>query len=266
MSDCLDSFALITVMGDYGKDIEACWLWYFGGGHLRRSKDCVFWHADENTNLSAKDRLRWSKVSEWLDKYQRRNPAIEITWSRPEGNRLCDMLSELDVDMPGPAADMLLAHVSDFPRTWALRISMLGYPWDSATQYILENKLFLTVLVVLSLVYGGIHLSAWNFGFASETEHLLWKIACIDTMATVPIALLCMLGVGFVMELDVFTRNRYGDIDTRHEVVVYALVCALSIIYVPSRIYIVLEAFISLRHVPIGAYAAVPWVQAIPHI
>lgn len=253
-------------MGDYGKYTEALWLSYFGDGHLRRTEDFATWYADENTNLSAKDRLRWSKVSEWLDKYQRRNPAIEITRSRPKGDRLWDLLEELDVDMPRSAADMLLAHASDFPLTRALSISIYATAWENATLYILENKLFLTVLVVLSLVYGGIHLSAWNFGFASATEHLLWKIACIDTMATVPIALLCMLGVGFVMELDVFTRNRYGEPDTRYGVVVRALVCALSIIYVPSRIYIVLEAFISLRHVPIGAYAAVPWVQAIPHI
>ena len=272
MSDCLDSLAVITVMGDFWKYteprkyIEAPILWYFGNGHLKRSKDVASWKADENTNLSAKDRLRWSKVSEWLDKYQRQNPAKDITWSRPEGDRLWDMLDGLDADMPCRDTDMLLAHVSDFPRTWALHISMYGDAWDSATIFILENKLFLTILVVLSLVYGGIHVLAWNFGFASEPEHLLWKFACIDTMATVPIALLCMLGVDFVLELDIFTRNLYGDLDTRYEVVVRALFCALAVFYVPSRIYVVVEAFISLRHVPIGAYAAVPWVQAVPHI
>lgn len=253
-------------MGDYGKNNEAPFLWYFGNGHLRRFKGGENWEADENTNLSVKDRLRWSKVSEWLDKYQWQNPAKDITWSRPEGNRLVDMLRGLDADMPVLANDMLLAHVSDFPRTWALDISMYGDAWDSATIFILENKLFLTILVVLSLVYGGIHVLAWNFGFASEPEHLLWKFACIDIMATVPIALLCMLGVGFVVELNIFTSNLWGDGDTRYEVVVRALFCALAVFYVPSRIYIVVEAFISLRHVPIGAYAAVPWVQAIPHI
>ena len=41
---------------------------------------------------------------------------------------------------------------------------------------------------------------------------------------------------------------------------------ALCLLYILSRLYIVVEAFISLRHVPIGVYAAVPWVQAIPHV
>ena len=40
----------------------------------------------------------------------------------------------------------------------------------------------------------------------------------------------------------------------------------LLILYALSRIYIVVESFISLRHVPIGVYAAIPWVQDIPHI
>lgn len=40
----------------------------------------------------------------------------------------------------------------------------------------------------------------------------------------------------------------------------------LDLLYTASRLYLVTESFLSLRHVPIGAYAAVPWVQTIPHI
>jgi hypothetical protein len=35
--------------------------------------------------------------------------------------------------------------------------------------------------------------------------------------------------------------------------------------YIVARVYIVVEAFISLRSVPIGVYASVPWANAIPH-
>ena len=37
-------------------------------------------------------------------------------------------------------------------------------------------------------------------------------------------------------------------------------------IYIFSRVYLVVESFISLRHLPIGVFAAVPWVQVILHI
>lgn len=257
MSDCMDSLALIMS----GK-INQYDLWYFGNGDLRRSKEAFKWVADEYT--SAKDRLRWSKLSEWLDKYQRQNPAKEITQPRPEGELLRDLFRRLDVDVPGPADPMFLTNASDFPRFWLLNPSIYHDAWGTATLYILDKKLFITILVVLSLVYGGVHLSAWNFAFASETEHLLWKIACIDTMATVPIALLCTLGGAGVIHLATFTSlSEENDLYYRF---FWALILALSLFYGPLRIYIVLEAFISLRHVPIGTYAAVPWVQAIPHI
>jgi hypothetical protein len=35
--------------------------------------------------------------------------------------------------------------------------------------------------------------------------------------------------------------------------------------YIVARVHIVVEAFISLRSVPIGVYASVPWANAIPH-
>ena len=45
--------------------------------------------------------------------------------------------------------------------------------------------------------------------------------------------------------------------------IIFAL---LALAYSLSRVYLVVESFISLRHAPIGAYAAVPWVEAVPHI
>ncbi|KAI4268094.1 MAG: hypothetical protein LQ337_008046 [Flavoplaca oasis] len=37
-------------------------------------------------------------------------------------------------------------------------------------------------------------------------------------------------------------------------------------VYIFSRIYIIVESFISLRHVPIGVYAEVGWSKYIPHL
>ena len=40
----------------------------------------------------------------------------------------------------------------------------------------------------------------------------------------------------------------------------------LDLLHTASILYLVTESSLSLRHVPIGAYAAVPWVQNIPHV
>ena len=146
-----------------------------------------------------------------------------------------------------------------------------------------ESKGFLIILVALSILYGGIHLATWNFAFPSKTEHLLWKIACIDIMVTAPIEVFNLRGSRAIYDLAVaFTTfearrsARKRDIvelfswslySLSHFLLSYLLnLYALLTCYALSRIYIVVESFVSLRHVPIGVYAAVPWVQAIPHI
>ena len=42
--------------------------------------------------------------------------------------------------------------------------------------------------------------------------------------------------------------------------------CYFISLCILSRIYLVVELFTSLRNVPIGVFAALPWVQNIPHI
>jgi hypothetical protein len=38
------------------------------------------------------------------------------------------------------------------------------------------------------------------------------------------------------------------------------------VIYVASRVFIITEAFLSLRHVPVGVYISPSWIQLIPHL
>ena len=75
MSDCLDSLAIMMVTSNIGIFNEADRLWHFGDEGIKRSKSDERWEPDGITDLSAKDRLRRSKVCEWLDNYFRRNPA-----------------------------------------------------------------------------------------------------------------------------------------------------------------------------------------------
>ena len=121
-----------------------------------------------------------------------------------------------------------------------------------------ETVLLFAVCIPLSMIYGGIHLTAWNFNFPSNTEMLLWKISCFIIMtAGLSIVVSCL----FYFCVDDITC--VGGL-TLGITVVYALATVIG--FILARIYIVFEAFLSLRHVPIGVYAVVPWVQNIPHI
>ncbi|KAM0427891.1 hypothetical protein ACHAPT_007350 [Fusarium lateritium] len=112
----------------------------------------------------------------------------------------------------------------------------------------------LGLAVVLSALYGGIHLSAWNWIFPTKIEGLVWKFACFLIAAVLPL-------------YHIFNRVRvklfamYEGVETAMHVVLSLTL----VIYMLARIYIIFEAFASLRHVPIGVYMAPVWVQMVPH-
>lgn len=125
----------------------------------------------------------------------------------------------------------------------------------SDLQLDMKTPVFLSF--ILPALYGGIHLSAWTFDFPSRTEKLIWKIACFDIMGSTFIAAILM----FVM-----ARDLGGIWKTIKRIVFPFFGVTFALFYALSRIYIVMEAFISLRHVPIGVYSTVPWSQNIPHV
>ncbi|MCJ1270800.1 hypothetical protein MMC22_010697 [Lobaria immixta] len=121
-------------------------------------------------------------------------------------------------------------------------------------------------LGILPLIYGGIHLAAWNFDFPSHVESILWKVSSFIIMGLIPVVvLLFLLGV-FVGEY-LTSWNTFLSVEENIEIAyVMGLAILGFLLYGFARIFLVVESFISLRHVPIGVYAAVPWVQNIPHV
>lgn len=112
-----------------------------------------------------------------------------------------------------------------------------------------DSQVFSLVATLPPVVYGGVHLSAWNFEFPTKTERLLWKIACFDIMATVPLLLLsCVIWTLLCKSFAKF------------------LLYPCLLFYALSRFYLVVESFVSLRSVPIGVYWTPSWLQMLPHI
>lgn len=57
--------------------------------------------------------------------------------------------------------------------------------FDPFSTFDLQNQWMLAmVLIVLLFAYGGVHLFAWNFGFPSSQERLLWRIAGLYLVGT----------------------------------------------------------------------------------
>ena len=129
----------------------------------------------------------------------------------------------------------------------------------------------LVAALVVCMFYGAAHTTAWAFNFPTYTEKLLWRIACIDTIAGV-ISLLSVFSVvifyyehGRRMLLKSFIAREKGIMP-----ILYRMVILIGLLNFPvfllARFYIIVESFISLRHVQLGVYQTVEWTDYIPHL
>lgn len=86
---------------------------------------------------------------------------------------------------------------------------------------------------------------------------LLWKIAAINIMCT-------SLGI-LISRASVNLSHGFGFYMSVQRLSKFLIVC-LTVSYATSRVFVVAEAFFSLRYVPIGVYLSIPWTQCIAHI
>ena len=140
------------------------------------------------------------------------------------------------------------------------------------------------VLFSITMVYGALHFIGWNFSFPSHSEQILWRASCITIVATTLIFLVCetyqdghRLGRWEEWYAKIFQRKQHksGRVNTAEKIRRQAvfipvweviLMLPMTIIYTLARSYIVLEVFVSLRSLPLGAYDSVNWSSFIPHV
>jgi hypothetical protein len=134
---------------------------------------------------------------------------------------------------------------------------------DQILQFVFRSPILLTLLLVLPAVYGGVHLSASISRFPTYTELLLWKLSSINIIATMPVFFLLTFVGSWVSKL----CFRYESLAEDVWATLYKLPGHLLIFsYVVARSYLVIESFISLRALPIGAFWTPSWLQMIPHV
>lgn len=129
----------------------------------------------------------------------------------------------------------------------------------------------LIAALTICMFYGAAHATAWDFIFPTDIERLLWRISCVDTIAGV-FSLLAFFSItvfyhehGHKLLLTSFFARERGLMP-----LLYRLIILIGVINFPfwilSRLYIIVETFISLRRVQLGVYQTVDWADYIPHI
>ncbi|UPK89719.1 hypothetical protein LCI18_000654 [Fusarium solani-melongenae] len=111
--------------------------------------------------------------------------------------------------------------------------------------------------LLLSGIYGGVHLSAWRSTFPSIHEEILWKVSCIYIAAVLPVYFIigpAMSDVAFWSGPETFTAVGLSTV-----------ISLVLLTYGVARVFIIVESFISLRLVPLGVYISPTWIQMFPH-
>ena len=168
------------------------------------------------------------------------------------------------------------------PRILNDSIHWLSSPVDSAT------------VVFVIIFYGAIHVFGWNVIFPTRTEEILWRIAAVvliysatafclwivllDTIRSLRLLHINRKKIGFRSFYYTY-RNHFDKIPggeglpIRDKLIPEAVVTygqlfffvPVVVLYVLSRLYIIVEALASLRALPDAAFLTVRWANFIPH-
>ena len=163
---------------------------------------------------------------------------------------------------------------------------------------VLQYHLFLP-LGILAPVISAIHCGAWNYSFPTTVEKWMWRISAV-LLGSSPIMWIVqiLLGVSlkpsdpdcewgpciwgpkigkmlarcrsFDERLASFTRLRIPWFSSSLHMVTWTAaclyVCVFDCLYPVARLFILVEACISLRKAPVGIYSGINWASYWPHV
>ena len=116
-------------------------------------------------------------------------------------------------------------------------------------------------LILVTMVFGGIHCIAWSFHFPSPTEQLLWRISSI-AITGFPLAFICLF---FIVKLD--SDNCVIFILTLIlTIILFITIILLVFLYPVFRMLLLVLSLSTLRSLPPSAYQTVQWTTFLPHV
>jgi hypothetical protein len=106
---------------------------------------------------------------------------------------------------------------------------------------------------IFGMMFGAIHLIAWNSEFPSHIELLLWRISCV-AVTVFPLTVTVICGI---QEMKIGGAIAF----------LIALTLPLTgLLYISARIATLVTVFTTLRALPSDAFKTVDWATFIPHL
>ncbi|CCD43461.1 hypothetical protein BofuT4_P011370.1 [Botrytis cinerea T4] len=122
-------------------------------------------------------------------------------------------------------------------------------------------------LWLASIAFGAVHAAAWYDYFPSLFEQWMWRASAVY-IAFSGLLWLCINGLARAIKpIDQFWDRFVALKEHWASYLVIGFLCTVcGIAYVVARIYLVVEAFISIRKLPVGAYGTPDWTTVVPHL
>jgi hypothetical protein len=128
-------------------------------------------------------------------------------------------------------------------------------------------------VIVIPAAYGGIHLSAINSLFPTDIELTLWKSSCFILLGFAGLMIAGIVGYVALIRIEdawrmLVPRSLEDAASVLFLISVAIAIILVSLLYIGARLFIVIESFISLRHVPVGVYLTpdTNFMSYIPHL
>ena len=112
-------------------------------------------------------------------------------------------------------------------------------------------------LLIGSVIFGAIHLAAWNFMFPTSIERMIWRITSIFCTSGFFVLMSCAIILSVLEDFEILTFSTGGFIAV--------LSMLFSFGYILARLFMIVETFRTLFFLPPSAYIAT-WASNVPHI
>jgi hypothetical protein len=117
------------------------------------------------------------------------------------------------------------------------------------------KRLLNSGITVGAVIFGGIHVTAWNLSFPTPIERILWRTASVMSTALLPI-------MYFILLLDHFAVGGFAKGLYRYWKPLNIIIGGL---YVIAKLFLLVEVFRTLFYLPEDAYITT-WASNIPHV
>ena len=173
-------------------------------------------------------------------------------WKKPQGCNLPITITCSDEEMSGYVSDPLKKNYYHKTETWAEYI-WAGRSWLSSVASnddgAVDTIVSLSVLGLCPALFGAVHVASWHTTLPSDAEPWMWRASSIYCVVA---------GVVFTVITLLLGDNKPTSLE-------WVSVFILTI-YVITRVYMIVEVFLSLRALPRSAFESVQWSSFVPHI